>query len=227
MVRSHCALNHRLCSSSPSRSRISSKHAVKRLDRRAVADDHHLRAVGAALHHDLQVTGEPAMDGLGVGSDLRIDERAPHHGRDAVDQWMLHDAVRDVHDSMRAEFEHAEPGRTQAPANGQAGAQSKAGQRTRHHGNTRQAMGAGQRFQRCLCRGSDARLTETRTARAGRAVGAGQHGCGRQPPHAASNTRRRLVPRIFSILSSEWPRRLSRSASCSKRRGVLRSFANR
>ncbi len=95
-------------------------------DRRAVADDHDLRASRAALHHDLQVTGEPAMDGLGVGRDLRIDQRAPHHGRDAVDQWMLHDAVRDVHHAMRAEFEHAEPGRAQPAANGQAGAQSKA-----------------------------------------------------------------------------------------------------
>ena len=45
---------------------------------------HHLRALRAALHHDLQVAGHATVAALGVGRDFGVDQRAAYHGRDAV-----------------------------------------------------------------------------------------------------------------------------------------------
>ena len=72
---------------------------------RRVGDEHHLGALGAALHHHLQIARKTQMGGVGVARHARLDERTPHDGRDVIDQRMMHSAVRHMDHAVRADLE--------------------------------------------------------------------------------------------------------------------------
>ena len=142
----------------------------KGLDRRAVADDHHLRGLRAALHHHLQIARKSQMGLVGVAGHSSIDQRPADDGRRAVDQGMLNAAVGDVDHAVGIELEQPHFGRAQAAADGETRAVAKPGGCPGNHRYFRQAMGARQRIERAACGRSDAVLTEPRTAGARRAV---------------------------------------------------------
>jgi hypothetical protein len=88
----------------------------------AVADQHDLRGLRAALDDDLQVACEAEMRVVRVARDVGVDERAADDARDAVDQRVLDDAVGDVYDVVGVELEQADLRGAQASANCEASA---------------------------------------------------------------------------------------------------------
>ena len=70
--------------------------------RDGICDQHDLRALGTAFHHDLQVTCEPCVRRFGVTGHASIDERPAHDGRHVIDERVLDAAVGDVHHPVRA-----------------------------------------------------------------------------------------------------------------------------
>ena len=85
---------------------------------------------------------------------------------------MLHEAIGDVHDMMRAKLEQAELGRAQTAADGQPSALAKAGHLPGNHGHGWQPMPRGKFIQGLLGGFCNARFAKARTAGAGRAMSA-------------------------------------------------------
>jgi hypothetical protein len=119
-------LNHRLCNSLPSRSRIRSKHAAAGSGVALLHDENHLRSLRAALHHHLQIARQSQMRAIRITAHFRLNQRAPHHRGDPIDQRMMNAAVRYVDHAVAVEFEQAHFGRAHVPADGQTRAQPKA-----------------------------------------------------------------------------------------------------
>src|SRR5262249_31049790 len=103
----------------------------ERLRSLAVANEHDLRGLRAALDDHLQIAREPQMRVVRVARDVRIHERRTDHARTPIDQRMLNDAVRHVDHVMRIQLEQPDLWRAKPAANGEAGAMAKPRQLTR------------------------------------------------------------------------------------------------
>jgi hypothetical protein len=90
-----------------------------------VGDDHHLRSLRAPFHDHLQVAGKAEMGVVGVARYSNINQGAPHLTRDAVDQGVMHTAVRNVYHAVSFELEQPELGRAQPAADGKPRAEPK------------------------------------------------------------------------------------------------------
>ena len=139
-----------------------------------VADHYDLRRPRRTLDDHLQVASDAAVRALHVGRHPRIDERAAHDGRHAIDQRVVDHAVRNRDHAMRAELEHAELRRTGAAADCESRALAKPAAGARNHGHVRNPVLRRQCLQGSVRLGRDARLAEAGTARARRAVRAGE-----------------------------------------------------
>jgi hypothetical protein len=127
----------------------------------------------AAFHHHLHVAREPQMGDIRVAGDAGIDQCASQDGPYAVDQGMLHDTIRNVNHAMGAEREQPNLGRAQAPTDGEARSQAKAGGTSRDHGHLRQSVSACQLLERRARRRGNAALAKARATGTGRAVRTG------------------------------------------------------
>ncbi len=107
LERSRLALNHRLCRSDPSRSRISSKHGASGSRTALLATMTTCAVCELRSTTHLQVACEAQVSLVRVAGDSSIGQCLPHHGGDAVDQGMLHAAVRNVNHAVAAEFEQS------------------------------------------------------------------------------------------------------------------------
>jgi hypothetical protein len=126
--------------------------------------------LGRALNDDLQVAREASVRAVRIAGQLGVDQRAPHHSGDAIDQRMMNHTVRDVHDSMRPELEEPELGRAQVAADGEPCPLPKAGTFSGNNRDLRQALGAPELAQRVPRGRRNSRLPEAWTTRARWAV---------------------------------------------------------
>ena len=63
--------------------------------------------------------GEPGVRGVRVTRDFRVHQSATHDARNAIDERVMHDAIRDVHDVVRAQLEQSDFRGAEAAANGE------------------------------------------------------------------------------------------------------------
>ena len=104
------------------------------------------------------------MRGIRIAGHPRIHEGAAHHIRHLIDQRMMNDAVRDVHDAVSIQLEQPQLGRAQAAADREAGAVPKARSPARNHRYFRQSVRVRQ-FIECASRSRrDAGLAKPGTA---------------------------------------------------------------
>jgi hypothetical protein len=145
----------------------------ERLDPVGIGDQHDLRRPRGALDDDLQVTREPAVRRLVVAAHAGLDERLSHDRGHAVDQRVLDAALRDGHDAVRPELEHAEGGPATPAADREPRAVPEPGGRAADHPGLPQAVGARETLQRLECRRRESRLAVAGAAGARRSVRAG------------------------------------------------------
>ena len=169
----------------------------QRLGRRTVGNEHHLRALRAALHHHLQIAGETNVRHFRIGSHRGIDEGPPHDRGDTIDQRVLHAAVRDGHHSMAAELEHPDLRRTLPSADGEPGAQAERARRAGDDRKVRQSMEVSERLERRARSGGNARLTVSRAAGARRTVRARGLSSRRWPANLRSGLAHVTSPRAL------------------------------
>jgi hypothetical protein len=77
---------------------------------------------------------------VGIRADAAFGDRAPNDAGGAIDEGMMHDAVRDVHHAMRAELEQAHFRRADAAANREPRAQPEGGGRAVRYRHLAESM---------------------------------------------------------------------------------------
>ena len=144
---------------------------------RRIGDQHYLGALGAALHHHLQIARKTQVGGVGVARHARFDERTPHYGRDVIDQRMMHSAVRHMDHAVRADAEQSDFGRPNAAADREPCAEPKTIGSTGEERHLRHTVSARELVERALRGAGDAGLAVARARGARRAVRARLGSC--------------------------------------------------
>ncbi len=99
----------------------------QRLNGLAVGNEHHLCRLRAAFHDHLQVSGESQVGAVRVAGHSGINQGAPNHISDTIDEGVLNAAVRDVNHPMGTQLKQAHLRRAEPATDGKPRAMSKSG----------------------------------------------------------------------------------------------------
>jgi hypothetical protein len=124
----------------------------------------------AAFNHHLQVSDEALMRAIRIAGQSSLHQSPTNHFGHPVNQGVMHNAVRYVHDPVGSEFKQPDLWRAQPATDGKARPEAKSRSLPGDHPYLGHTMNVGQFIDGAACREGDPWFTESGARRARRSM---------------------------------------------------------